>query len=117
MRWPRSRRAILSLLGALVRDEMRLPPGVQHDYPATCHIDLLPQARGGGLGTRLFGEFLARMRSLGVRGIHQQPLDINPAIIALLRKRGFAMMESHPIRAYAHVYAGKVELQTWVMRL
>jgi GNAT superfamily N-acetyltransferase len=117
MRWPRSRRAILSLLGALVRDEMRLPPGVERDYPATCHIDLLPQARGGGIGTRLFETFLARMRSLGVRGVHQQPLDINPAIGALLRKMDFAMVESHPIRAYAHFHADKVELQTWVRKL
>ena len=117
MRRAVSRRAIFSLVGALLRDEMRLPPGVAEEYPATCHIDLLPEARGAGVGTRLFAEFLAAMRGAGVSGVHQQPLDINPAILALLSRFGLRKIESHPNRAYAHIHPGKVELQTWVLRL
>ena len=117
MRRRASRRAILSLLAAMLRDEMRLPPGVARDYPVTSHINLLPEARGGGVGSRLFQTFLQQMRSLGVPGVHQQPLSTNPAILSVIRKAGFRRVASWPIRAYAHVYDGPIELQTWILRL
>lgn len=117
MRRHQSRRAILGLVAALLRDEMRLPPGAADEFPATCHMNLLPEARGAGVGTRLFRKFLEAMRRAGVPGVHQQPLDINPAILALLAKAGFRKVESHPIQAYAHIHPGRVELQTWVLPL
>lgn len=40
------------------------------EYPAHLHIDLLPQAIGGGHGRGLMEGFLNRLRELGVPAVH-----------------------------------------------
>ena len=46
--------------------------------------------------------FVAKLREKGVPGLHAQPMSINPAIIALLKRAGFspdAFPQAHRVRA------------------
>jgi len=117
MRRPVSRRAILSMLRAMFRGELELPPGVARKYPATWHFNLLPGVRGGGLGWQLFCKFREAMRSLGVPGLHSQPMSINPQMLKFLTRAGFALVSSKPTCAFAHVEPRPIEVQTWVLPL
>jgi len=111
------RRALGAMLREMLSGQLDLPPGVARDYPATFHMNLLAEARGRGLGKRLFAEFRARMESLGCRGIHAQPLSINEPIRRLLGSLGFRQIASTPCRAFAHVEQQPIEIQTWVLPL
>lgn len=117
MRKRDSRRAILGMGGSLLRGELRLPPGVAGSHPATWHFNLLPEARGAGVGSRLFALFLARMKALGVPGIHSQPLSVNAAVGRILAKNGFRLLASWPVRTYRHIDPQPIELETWVREI
>jgi GNAT superfamily N-acetyltransferase len=74
----------------LIRDR-RLPP-VAPDlerWPAHLHIDLLPQARGTGVGTRLMSTWLDKLRDAGVRGVHLGTLAENSGAVAFFEAMGF----------------------------
>lgn len=64
LRRPGSRRALLGLLRSFVRGELALPPGVARCFPATCHMNLLPDSRRIGLGRKLFETFLETLGAL-----------------------------------------------------
>jgi ribosomal protein S18 acetylase RimI-like enzyme len=59
-------------------------------HPAHVHIDLLPEARGRGMGPALFDTWHAHLRQLGVRGTHCQVLADNTRIVGLLTRLGYA---------------------------
>ena len=109
-----SRRAVLAMLRSLVRGELSLPAGVKRRFPATFHLNLLPEARGMGMGSGLFDVFIERMAPLGVPGVHAQPMSINPAMPKFLAGRGFRMIGSHPLTAFAFADPQPIDLQTWV---
>lgn len=62
-----------------------------HDprWPAHLHIDLLPRARGLGLGRRLVDRWLASLRADGVPGCHLETWAENAGAIAFFRSVGF----------------------------
>ena len=117
LRRRQSRRAIVSLLRSLVSGEITLPAGVLANFPATFHCNLLSPARRCGLGSRLFETFRERMESLGVGGIHVQPLSVNRGAIRLCQSSGFRMLASRPVRAFAQADPQSIEVQTWVLPL
>ena len=117
MRRRQSRRALLSMLAAIARGELALPPGVRHRFPATFHFNLLPDARGRGVGSKLLQTFIAKMRSLGVAGVHARPLGENSASARALRRAGFRLAGAAQTRAFAHVDPRPVEIHTWVLPL
>ena len=108
------RRAIISMLRSLLRGELSLPRVVRREFPATCHMNILPEARGRGLGSRMHKLFMERMKSLGVRGVHAHPMSINPVMPGFLSARGFTMVDSHPLTAFAFADPQAIDLQTWV---
>ncbi len=112
-----SRRALWSMLKALLRGELNPPKGVHDEYPAAWHFDLLPDARRGGWGRKMLAMFIDQMRAEGVRGIHGQPLSINPPVARALESMGFTLLSSRPTCAFAHVETQRIEVQTWVMKL
>lgn len=59
-------------------------------WPAHLHIDLLPEARGRGLGRRLMQAWFARLSSLGSPGLHLGTFAENHAAIAFFEGCGFA---------------------------
>ena len=66
---------------------MRIP---QLDaYPAHLHIDLLPEAQGGGWGRRLMGTLGEAAVAAGVPGIHLAMARDNVAALAFYERLGF----------------------------
>lgn len=65
-------------------------------YPAHLHIDLLPRAQGRGLGRRLMEVFLARLRELGVPGVHLGVGQRNAGALAFYQRMGFVRLQTHP---------------------
>ena len=117
LRRPASRAAILGMVRSILRGEMALPGRVAEQYPATFHFNLLSEARGGGIGTRLFEAFISRMRAVGARGVHIQVLAPNPVVPAFAAARGFRLAASRPLHVWAHIDGGPVDIQTWVLGL
>lgn len=58
-------------------------------HPAHLHIDLLPRARGGGVGRRLMTRWLDALRGDGIPGCHLGTWAENDAAIAFFESTGF----------------------------
>jgi len=58
------------------------------DYPGHIHIDLLPEAQGGGWGRKLMDAISARFTSKGCRGFHLGVSAANQEGIAFYRRYG-----------------------------
>ncbi len=69
----------------------RLPPVTFSDerWPAHLHIDLLPQARGLGVGAMLVRRWLDSLRAGGVPGCYLETLGENHGAIAFFESTGF----------------------------
>jgi GNAT superfamily N-acetyltransferase len=77
--------------GVVAAARHRLPPSTFLDprWPAHLHIDLLPAARGRGLGAALVRRWLDRLRSRSVPGCHLETLAENTAAVAFFEAVGF----------------------------
>ena len=74
----------------LARDRSALASEVDPvRYPADLHINLLPAARGQGLGGALIRTWLGRLAALGVPGVHLGTFGENTAAIAFFMAQGF----------------------------
>jgi len=111
------RMALRNAIRSVIRAETGIPARLMAAYPATWHVDLLPEARGRGLGAALLDLFIARMRQLGVPGLHAQPMSINTAIIALLDRKGFTLACTRRLTAFEHAVKDPIDVQTWVKQL
>ena len=67
--------------------DLDVSPGIRRGYPATFHMDLLPQARQRGIGSTMVGTMLDELRRRRVPGIHAQTLSVNQAVSKALRGR------------------------------
>ena len=112
-----SRRAILALVRSAVSGELALPPGVLPDHAATFHFNLLPVARGRGVGSRLLATFRAKMGRLGSRGLHLQILSANVAAARFCRRNGLRLLAARETRAFLHVDPQPIEVETWTLGL
>ena len=109
-----SRRALLALGRSFLHGELALPAGVAARYPATFHVNLLPQARRRGIGRAMLERFLARLERLRVPGAHAQLLGDNKAIQSLCCRAGFRQIASGRLTAFAHLDGVATEIGTWV---
>lgn len=64
-------------------------PEILAQYPAHLHINLLPQAQGGGWGRKMIETQLEHMRGLGVAGLHLGLDPNNHRAAAFYRHLGF----------------------------
>ena len=62
-------------------------------YPAHLHINLLPRARGKGLGRKLLDAFVRCVRTRGVPGVQLATTIENEAALGLYRAAGFRVWE------------------------
>jgi ribosomal protein S18 acetylase RimI-like enzyme len=77
----------------LARAGCYLGPHLDHRrFAAHLHVNLLPAARGLGLGGKLLDLYLATLRTAGVAGVQLSTTLENKAAVALYQKRGFAVM-------------------------
>lgn len=72
------------------------PVPYAEEYPAHLHIDLLPQAQGGGFGRRLIDTELAALSARGVPGVHLVASAANTNAIGFYERLGFTRLDSPP---------------------
>ncbi|WP_040163891.1 GNAT family N-acetyltransferase [Microbacterium gorillae] len=65
-------------------------------YPAHLHIDLLPEAQGGGFGRRLIATLSDELRRRGVPGVHLEASAANTDAVAFYDHIGFTRLPSGP---------------------
>ncbi len=114
LRRAETRRPLLGMLRSHLRGELELPAWVRDRYPATWHFNLLPPARGGGIGRALFERFVADVREHRVPGIHAQTLSTNEPIARFNRAAGLRMVHTQPLTCFAHAGETSLAVHTWV---
>lgn len=80
-------------LVALVHDPPRAAADVVARFPAHLHVDVLPQAQGGGHGRALLATLFAALRWRGVPGVHLGVSSKNPRARAFYHHLGFVTLE------------------------
>jgi len=63
-------------------------------YPAQLHINLLPEARGHGLGSQLLQTFLDCLRERGIQGVQLGTTERNQAALKLYQRFGFRVFSN-----------------------
>jgi len=82
-------RGVSDTLGELRQGRRGADPALDPRWPAHLHIDLLPAARGAGMGTELMRTWLTRLRARGVPGCHLGTMAENRTAIAFFEHLGF----------------------------
>ncbi|GHG00617.1 N-acetyltransferase [Deinococcus piscis] len=72
------------------------PHASEELYPAHLHINLLPAARGLGLGRTLLTAHLDALRAAGVPGVQLSTTAENGAALRLYRRCGFEVLARQP---------------------
>jgi GNAT superfamily N-acetyltransferase len=72
-----------------IHNPVRTPDYVAAQFPAHMHMNLMPNARGGGLGRRLFDTWIEVARDCGVGPVHIGADPKNAGGIAFWRAMGF----------------------------
>ncbi len=67
-------------------------PFLDARWPAHLHINLLPEARGRGLGHALIAAWLERLQGLECPGVHLRTLAENTQAMAFFEREGFARL-------------------------
>ncbi len=96
--WPEAQRrfggfvprneAEANVLHHIMNPESRLEDLLEQ-YPAHLHINLLPEAQGGGWGRRLIETQLHALREAGIRGVHLGVSPTNERAKGFYRALGF----------------------------
>ncbi len=86
-------------------------------YPAELHINLLPEARGKGLGKALLSTLLSALLEEGVVGVQLGTTRENHAALGLYRRFGFREYARRPSRFWTKALGRPVEAVRWVKRL
>lgn len=114
---PGTARFFAQAVGDLARDRSVLRSPVDaSELPADLHIDLLPEARGQGLGGRLMGTYLDRLRQLGVPGVHLATMGENSAALAFFESQGFARIGRRVPGAGFRTPDGRRSTNRWLGR-
>jgi len=84
----------------LIHEPRRTAPELLREYPAHLHVDVLPEAQGGGNGRRLIGTLVDALRDAGARGVHLGVAADNVRAQGFYEHLGFRRVE----QAGGHVY-------------
>ncbi|MHA1384663.1 MAG: GNAT family N-acetyltransferase [Candidatus Helarchaeota archaeon] len=83
----------IKLIAHFVRLPRSNPPsGINRDYPAHLHIDILEDYQRQGIGSQLMKKFEDRMRKLGVKGIHLGTSEGNFKAVPFYKKWGYKII-------------------------
>lgn len=86
-------------------------------YPAHLHIDLVPEARGAGLGRALMQRYLGQLRDAGVPGCHLGTLVENEPAVRFFTAMGFTPHGPTPPIPGMRWHGKRVHQQLMVQRL
>ncbi|MER8866015.1 GNAT family N-acetyltransferase [Mesorhizobium sp. M0751] len=85
--------------------DFAVPPALAA-YPSHGHIDLLPQARGKGIGRRAMAFLEQRLAASGSTGIHLEVMPQNDGALKFYKAIGFEVVQDpEPVKRC--VYVGK----------
>ena len=68
------------------------PSGINREYPAHLHIDILKQYQRQGIGSKLMEKFENLMRKLKVKGIHLGTSEGNFKAVPFYKKLGYKII-------------------------
>jgi ribosomal protein S18 acetylase RimI-like enzyme len=85
----------LWLLEILHGEPEPVPPWLE-PFPAHLHVDLLPEAQGGGWGRRLLETLFEALRERGVPGVHLGASDKNERAISFYEHLGMTRARTMP---------------------
>jgi ribosomal protein S18 acetylase RimI-like enzyme len=88
---PRPPGADPDLVALLTEPERALPSEVE-DFPSHLHVNLLPAARGAGLGRRLVSAFLTGLVQAGSPGVHLRVDRANRRAVGFYARLGFTTL-------------------------
>lgn len=91
---PEDERALARLREPLGLDPRLLP------YPAHLHINILPEAQGGGWGRRMVERELGALKAAGAPAVHLGVGRKNEAVAGFYGKLGFARLYETPTAIY-----------------
>ena len=103
------------ILLAALRGEF--PTVDEQRYPAHLHINLIPSARGRGLGTALMQAYLEQLRTLRIPGVHLNTTSMNHAAIRLYERCGFRLLDARPTHVWAEIVDEPVENRLYGLNL
>jgi ribosomal protein S18 acetylase RimI-like enzyme len=83
-------------------------PAALRPYPAHAHIDLLPEARGHGFGSRMMNFLMARMAARGATGLHLSVASANQNGQRFYKKLGFEILKSPALPDHTTFMARKL---------
>lgn len=83
-------------LRSYVDDPPRTPAEITDRYPAHFHVDLLPEAQGGGNGRRLLATAMDALRDRGVPGVHLGVSARNTNALGFYEHLGFHLLDDGP---------------------
>ncbi len=86
-------------------------------YPAELHVNLLPEARGQGLGKALLSALLSALAEEGLPGVQLGTTSENRAALGLYRRFGFRAYARRPSRFWTEALGRPVEAMRWVREL
>lgn len=112
---PKTARYFAAAVGAALHGEIAAADISR--YPAHLHINLLPGARGKGLGRSLMAHYLGQLREAGVPGVHLQTTSLNVIACRLYETAGFALVAEKPTRMYAHLVPQPVTTRCYGMKI
>lgn len=81
-------------------------PACVSGFPAHLHVDVLPEAQGGGWGRRLIDTLCTELRDRGVPGLHLGVSDQNERALAFYQHLGFSRAGSGPGVVYLTLSLG-----------
>jgi ribosomal protein S18 acetylase RimI-like enzyme len=104
----------------LVRDRRHDPrPRLEFDdprWPAHLHIDLLPEARGAGVGAQLMHAWLHTLRAARVPGCHLGTWGENTSAIAFFEAMGFRREGPPELMAGMRTPGGSRHTTQWMVQ-
>lgn len=84
-----------ALIQRIIHNGYLFKPEFEH-YPAHLHIDILPEAQGGGNGKALMDAFVDMLKSKQVKGLHLEVGKRNEKAIAFYKHYGFKEIAEFP---------------------
>jgi ribosomal protein S18 acetylase RimI-like enzyme len=110
----RTLRYAVSAIRAVARNE--IPAADLHLYPAHLHVNIMPAARGLGLGERLLVTYLNQLWRDRIAGVHLHTTSLNIAACHLYRKAGMQLLSSRATLLWAGFTPERVENRLYGLR-